>query len=107
MLQSFLEERFELTVRQEVRPLPLYALMVAKTGPKLRELREDETIPTFAGRPPESANEKGSFAEIVSLFALCADLPVIDETGIVGRFEYASLNFTQFVAERRSDPFSA
>jgi uncharacterized protein (TIGR03435 family) len=37
MLRSLLEERFKLAVHHETRPLPVYALGVAKGGPKLKE----------------------------------------------------------------------
>lgn len=37
MLQNLLEARFHLSARREKRQLPLYALMVAKNGPKFRE----------------------------------------------------------------------
>ena len=37
MLQSMLADRFKLTLHHETKELPLYALMVAKNGPKLHE----------------------------------------------------------------------
>jgi uncharacterized protein (TIGR03435 family) len=37
MLQNLLAERFQLTLHHETRKLPLYALVVAKNGPKLKE----------------------------------------------------------------------
>lgn len=37
MLQNLLAERFKLTLHHETKELPLYALVVAKNGPKLKE----------------------------------------------------------------------
>jgi uncharacterized protein (TIGR03435 family) len=37
MLQALLTERFHLESRRERRKMPVYSLMVAKNGPKLRE----------------------------------------------------------------------
>jgi len=40
MLQNLLTERFKMTLHRETRELPMYALTVAKTGPKLKESTE-------------------------------------------------------------------
>jgi uncharacterized protein (TIGR03435 family) len=40
MLQNLLAERFKLTIHRETRELPLYLLVVAKGGPKLKESTE-------------------------------------------------------------------
>ncbi len=37
MLQNLLAERFKLTIHRENKELPMYALVVAKNGPKLKE----------------------------------------------------------------------
>ena len=41
MLQNLLAERFKLTLHKEKKDLPMYALVVAKNGPKLKESVED------------------------------------------------------------------
>ena len=46
MLQSFLADRFKLTLHREQKELPIYALVVAKGGPKLKESAEEETPPS-------------------------------------------------------------
>ncbi|HEV2446776.1 MAG TPA: TIGR03435 family protein [Candidatus Sulfopaludibacter sp.] len=40
MLQNLLAERFKLAVHHETKELPMYALTVAKSGPKLQEAKE-------------------------------------------------------------------
>jgi len=42
MLQSLLAERFGLRIRRESKEMPVYALTVAKGGPKLREVPPDD-----------------------------------------------------------------
>jgi uncharacterized protein (TIGR03435 family) len=37
MLQNLLAERFKLTMHRETKDLPMYALIVAKNGPKMKE----------------------------------------------------------------------
>jgi uncharacterized protein (TIGR03435 family) len=48
MLQSLLEERFELKAHRETREIPVYVLIQAKTGLKLQPL------PEATGEPPRS-----------------------------------------------------
>jgi uncharacterized protein (TIGR03435 family) len=68
----------------------VYTLTIGKSGAKIRELRGDEPIPTYSTRPQEMATFKGTFDGIVSLVRLYADRPVMNETGITGRYEYVS-----------------
>jgi uncharacterized protein (TIGR03435 family) len=40
MLQDLLSERFKLTIHRETKELPMYSLVVAKSGPKMKESEE-------------------------------------------------------------------
>ena len=52
MIQSMLQDRFQLKSHMETRELPIYNLVVAKDGPKMKK-SEDQTAPPFlAGGPP-------------------------------------------------------
>ncbi len=52
MLQSLLEERFQLKTHQETRELPVYALAASKGGPKLPAPEEGACAATAGGAPP-------------------------------------------------------
>ena len=53
MLQNLLAERFKLTLHHETKELPMYALVVGKGGPKLKEsVEEDAATPQGAAAPP-------------------------------------------------------
>jgi uncharacterized protein (TIGR03435 family) len=51
MLLPILEERFHLKYHHETRELPMYALMVAKGGPKLAETKPGNPMPDLEGAP--------------------------------------------------------
>jgi uncharacterized protein (TIGR03435 family) len=105
MLQRLLEDRFQLKTHRESRQIPVYVLTVAKGGPKMRRFREGSCTPfdmeQFVFRfPPDSpsdappAGQKYCPAEqAITIGELCKftlrDLgrPIIDKTGLTGRFE--------------------
>src|SRR6266853_1924352 len=49
MLKSLLADRFKLQLREEPRDVPVYHLVVDRSGPKLRALRDGEAPPCRAG----------------------------------------------------------
>jgi len=66
MLQNLLAERFKLTLHRETKVLPLYALVVAKNGPKLKESAapapggaEPKDGPPGYGPPPPGGPNAG------------------------------------------------
>src|SRR5215471_296196 len=52
MIQSMLEDRFQLKAHMETRELPIYNLVAAKDGPKIKA-SEDQTPPPLAAGPPQ------------------------------------------------------
>ena len=53
MLQNLLAERFKMTVHRETRELPMYALVVAKSGLKMKEsVSVAAAVSSEAGPPP-------------------------------------------------------
>jgi uncharacterized protein (TIGR03435 family) len=63
MLQSLLAERFKFTVHKESKEAPIYALVVAKNGPKLKEATAEEFAPPDLRELPklDSPEWKGKF----------------------------------------------
>ena len=51
MMQSLLEDRFQLKAHMETRELPVYDLVVMKDGPKIKR-SADQTTPSFAATQP-------------------------------------------------------
>ena len=61
MWQNLLSERLKLTVHRETRELPIYALVIAKNGPKLVEAIDDPAAPAGVTNNG-SASSSGSAA---------------------------------------------
>jgi len=110
MLQALLD-RFKLKIHGETRQSPVYALTVAKGGPKLQVTHDASCIPWDSDPPPPSAAQARPL-QVCGMFRLgpdngldmhgatMADLAdlgmffsdrlargVIDKTGIAGRFD--------------------
>jgi uncharacterized protein (TIGR03435 family) len=102
MLQSLLSDRFKLRIHRTTKQSPVYALVVAKGGPKIN-LSADQTSPDVNGPvPPGAGPNHGAlrmgpgllignavpmsrFAMVLSRSAL--DRLAIDKTNLVGRFD--------------------
>jgi uncharacterized protein (TIGR03435 family) len=94
MLQSLLADRFKLAVSHHPKELKVYALVVAKGGPKLIAAGTPE-----AAKPKPSYNSGGSFSGVVlnlmdsQVGAFAAGLSgifgqtVVDQTGLSGSYD--------------------
>jgi uncharacterized protein (TIGR03435 family) len=94
MLRTLLAERFQLVLREERKQVPVYALIVLKTKPALKQSRDGGPA---SMRPGDGALEfrNTSMAELAERLAsrpLSVDRPVVDKTGLTGGFDF-SLKF--------------
>jgi uncharacterized protein (TIGR03435 family) len=122
MLRMLLADRFRLTIRHDSKEQPVYALTVAKNGPKLTPFREggcdassEAVIPEPGKRPPclriFSLNQKSHFTVTANGITLdgfaelltgAFDRPVVNKTGISGTFDLrleSAPDFTMYCAE--------
>jgi len=90
MLRTSLAARFKLAVHRETRELAIYALVVAKSGPKFHRLEADEAPcwPGCAGAPAKTDHLRQRDLPSLATFLtrLGSDKPVIDKTGLTGYF---------------------
>ena len=93
MLQKLLESRFALKFHREKRELSIYAIRIAKGGPKLTKSVESPTaLPTQSGVRNSSEQGRKFTNNTMSDFALgmqnFLDRPAVDETGLTGRYDF-------------------
>ena len=113
MLQALLEDRFRLKLHRESRVVPVYALTIAKGGPKLQPLKEGScTIldlenpvpPPLPGEKPAVAcgtisGRRNGSQQMMDVHGMSLDefskfgmglfgRPVINRTGIAGKFDW-------------------
>jgi uncharacterized protein (TIGR03435 family) len=102
MMQSLLADRFKLTLHRDRKELPVYALVVGKNGPKLKEAEDSGgpvpqgpggglfpggrgIVQMGRGRLTAKRSTLAGFAEILSRQM---DRPVVDETQIKGLYDF-------------------
>jgi uncharacterized protein (TIGR03435 family) len=87
-LQSLLAERFHLAAHFETRTVRGYALVVAKSGPKLHPTKGNK-FPGYRVRVSSGHIEGINWSMPILAAALQqpAGLPVVDETGLIGSYD--------------------
>jgi uncharacterized protein (TIGR03435 family) len=107
MVRQLLVERFGLVFHREQRELSVYAITVAKGGPKLTKSAGDPN-----GQMDENGSGSGqtlsmrfnntSMADFGMIMQFVVDRPLVDRTGLAGRYDFV-LRFTSDEA-RATDP---
>jgi uncharacterized protein (TIGR03435 family) len=92
MMQALLAERFELKLHREARELPVYELVIAKGGSKLKAGVPDEG-PVQRGRSMMQKAMTSTVPMLISLLGNLVDRPIIDGTGLSGTYEYENLDW--------------
>ena len=109
MLEGLLAERFNLKYHHETRELPVYALVVAKGGPKMAQGKADDepgskpadSASDRAGNPPKEHHKVMTTpghieADSLPMYILADQLtrlnalgrPVMDKTGLTGNYTF-------------------
>ncbi|MDR3717531.1 MAG: TIGR03435 family protein [Bryobacteraceae bacterium] len=91
MIQKLLAERFKLAFHRDKKELGVYAIVVAKTGPKMTKSQGDPNgLPGLffrgLGVLPAMNATMADFAGVMQSAVL--DRPVVDHTGLTGRWDF-------------------
>jgi uncharacterized protein (TIGR03435 family) len=109
MLQALLEDRFKLKIHFETRPGPVYELTASNGASGLKPFQEGSCFPhcqvqVSSEQSLRSVDVEGSgLTEFCGLLSLTLDRPVIDKTGITGKFDI-HLRFSPDNATDPNDP---
>jgi uncharacterized protein (TIGR03435 family) len=100
-VQSLLADRFKLVVRDETKEVPVYALVIAKNGPKFQEAKPGDTYPNGL-KGPDGRSHPGlmsmagghltgqaiPMATLAGLLSLPLGRTVLDRTGLKGDYDF-------------------
>jgi uncharacterized protein (TIGR03435 family) len=93
MVQKLLADRFKLAFHRDKKELSVYAITVGKNGPKLTKSESTSSLPGLffrgLGNLPCTNATMADLASVLQGAVL--DRPVIDQTGISGRYDFALL----------------
>jgi uncharacterized protein (TIGR03435 family) len=116
ILQPLLADRFKLKVHTEIKQLPVYELVVAKGGPKLKEATAGDTYangikgPDGVGRGGMVRMGRGQLTaqgvpmtSVVNMLSQQLHRTVIDKTGLAGKYDL-ELNWTPDDGEGMGPP---
>lgn len=101
-LQQLLADRWKLKLHRETRDLPVYELVVAKNGPRLKESSPGDTYAEGAKRRDghpigpgiwmlgrgDLASQGEPMTSLITVLSRQMDRPIVDKTGLNGNYDF-------------------
>jgi uncharacterized protein (TIGR03435 family) len=87
MMQVLLADRFKLELHSEMKETNAMILTVAKGGHKLKEAGQ-EGSPSFSIGGLNLTGKGATIAQLISFLSSQIRLPIVDRTGLTGRYDY-------------------
>jgi uncharacterized protein (TIGR03435 family) len=94
MVQRLLADRFQLKAHIETRNVPVYALVIASGGPKLKaaaakgELANPSLVFTSPTQVRATAQTTRALTDFLSIFAELGGRVIVDQTGLTGNYDF-------------------
>jgi uncharacterized protein (TIGR03435 family) len=96
MLQPFLADRFRLKVHRETKEFPVYNLVIAKGGPKLKQTKPEQVTQGVGGASCLFRRSRGGYIQVQDCMPkdledqlrFATGRTVIDKTGITTRSDF-------------------
>jgi uncharacterized protein (TIGR03435 family) len=93
MLRSLLADRFKLQITYQTKEFPVYALVLAKNGPKFTEddthLETNRLTLHHLGNIEAVSEDLSSFADLLSIMPELGGRRVLDKTGLQDHYSFA------------------
>ncbi|HEY1760741.1 MAG TPA: TIGR03435 family protein [Bryobacteraceae bacterium] len=108
MVQSLFADRFKLAAHMEMKESPVYLLTIGKNGTKLREgggVKLNGSVQVDASGKPDWA-DGWTASQLAGYLAEWAGRPVVDRTGLTGRYG-VTLDFSRKDGDDRPSVFTA
>jgi uncharacterized protein (TIGR03435 family) len=90
MLQNLLAARFKMTVHIETRQEKIYALVVGKNGPRLKESKDPDARSVSFDSKGHMQFLAYSVADFAEFLANTLDRSVLDMTGLPGHYDFST-----------------
>jgi len=87
MLQKLLADRFGLRAHKEARVMPVYAITLAKGGPKFQESPTEGSFVLERNNPVILNAHHARMGDLAQGISSEVKRPVVDDTGLTGRYE--------------------
>jgi uncharacterized protein (TIGR03435 family) len=89
MMQTLLADRFKLELHRQTKEVNAMVLTVAKGGHKMKEV-EQEGSPSFSTGKLNLTGKGATIAQLISFLSRELRLPIVDQTGLTGRYDWTS-----------------
>jgi uncharacterized protein (TIGR03435 family) len=86
-LQGLLADRFQLDLRSEMRMMSTYALVVAKSGPKLKKSQAPDAPTQFHANAGEVMLTRATLDQFANVVSDWVRQPVLNQTGLDGKYD--------------------
>lgn len=107
MLQTLLKDRFKVAVHREMKEMPVFDMVVAKGGLKLSLSDPAHPFPAPPPNPGGAMNVgAGTMPQIAQRLTGAAGRPVLDKTGLEGRYGFL-LIYTPLSAQKADNEASS
>ena len=97
MMQTLLADRFKLELHRQTKEVNAMILTVAKGGHKMKEVGQ-ESSPSFSTGKLNLTGKGASIEQLISFLSRELRLPIVDQTGLTGRYDYF-LDINAYVTE--------
>lgn len=101
MLQALLAQRFQVKIHRESRQMSAYVLLAGKNGPKMTVSKIEGEAKNHQDPERGTVIEGATIAEVAENFSHDLAAPVVDSTGLTGRFDF-TFNPAKYLDDMRS-----